>query len=75
METIIRVTPSELNEGLLEKIKSFIGGKRNVDVTISLKEVDADYIDSLNRSIEQIENNKVVSFAMEDFMEYSPVKD
>ena len=37
METIINVSPSELNIKLLKKIKDFIGNKQNVDVTISLK--------------------------------------
>ena len=74
METIIKISPSELNEGLLDKIRKFIGEKDNVDVTISLKEIDIDYVASLNRSIEQAENNEVVAFTMEDFMHYSPVK-
>jgi len=72
METIIKVSPSELNEGLLDKIKKYIGNNGNVDVTISLKDVDIDYEVSLNRSIEQLEDDDVISFAMEDFMEYSP---
>jgi hypothetical protein len=74
METIIKISPSELNEGLLDKIRKFIGERENVDVTISLKEVDIDYLDSLERSIEQAENNEIVSFTMQDFMAYSPIK-
>ena len=72
METIIKISPSELNEGLLDKIRKFIGEKNNVDVTISLKEIDSDYVASLNRSIEEAENEELVSFSMEDFMHYSP---
>jgi hypothetical protein len=40
METVIKIHPSELNTELLKKIKKFIGGKENIDVTISLKEFD-----------------------------------
>jgi len=72
METEIRVKPSELNTTLLDKIKTFIGNKKNIDVTISIKEFDPDYVDSLNRSISQAESNDVISFTMEEFVAYTP---
>ena len=68
METEIRVKPSELNTTLLDKIKTFIGNKKNIDVTISIKEFDPDYVDSLNRSITQADSNDVISFTMEEFV-------
>jgi hypothetical protein len=75
METIIKVNPSELNEDLLDKIKKFIGGRENVDVTISLKDLDPEYAEALNRSIEEAENSdSLVSFTMEDFMAYAPAE-
>ena len=74
METIIKVNPSELNEGLLNKIKSFIGGKENIDVTISLKEFDPKYANALDRSIEEAENGENLIFlTMENFMAYTPL--
>jgi hypothetical protein len=73
METIIKVSPSELNESLMHKIRNFIAGKDNIDVTISLKEFDAEYVDALNQSIEEAESSQsLVSFTMEDFMAYKP---
>lgn len=74
METVIKVTPSELNASLLDKIKSFIGNKKNIDVTISLKEYDPDYADALDRSIAQAENDEVISMTMEEFVAYTPKK-
>jgi hypothetical protein len=74
METIIKVNPSELNENLLNKIRNFIGSKNNIDVTISLKEFDAEYTDALDHSIEEAESKNLISFTMEDFMAYSPSK-
>lgn len=75
METIIKVRPSELNETLLEKIKKFIGGKDNVDVTISLREYDKSYVDELDKSINEAERGEnLVSFTMEEFMAYIPKK-
>ena len=74
METVIKVSPSELNNTLLDKIKSFIGNKKNIDVTISLTEFDPDYADALDRSISQAESNDVISMTMEEFVAYTPKK-
>ena len=75
METIIKVSPEELNENLLEKIKKFIAGKSNVDVTISLKEYDRNYVDDLDKSINEAERGEnMISFTMEEFMSYTPKK-
>ena len=75
METIIKLSPSELNASLLNKLKKLIGGKTNVDVTISVKEYDAEYAAELDNSIEQAENGQnMVSYSMEEFMAYNPSK-
>lgn len=74
METVIKINPSELNAGLIDKIKSFIGNKKNIDVTISLKEFDPDYADALDRSILQAETGDVISMTMEEFVAYTPKK-
>jgi hypothetical protein len=75
METVIKVSPSELNTGLLDKIRDFIGNRNNIDVTISLKEFDAEYAKVLDRSIEEAESGQnLVSFSMKDFMAYTPSK-
>ncbi|MFI5158044.1 MAG: hypothetical protein ACHQF4_04215 [Sphingobacteriales bacterium] len=73
METIIKVNPSELNESLLNQIKKYIGGKNNIDVTISLKEFDREYVNTLDRSIEEAEIAEgLVTFTIKDFMSYTP---
>lgn len=47
-----------------------------MDVTISLKEIDAAYIESLDHSIRQADDERnLISFTMEDFMAYTPKKD
>lgn len=73
METIIKVNPSELDLVLLHRIKEFIGRKKNVNVTISLREFDADYADTLDRSIKQADH-EIISMTMEEFFAYSPQK-
>lgn len=75
METIIKIHPSELNSTLITKIKEFIGNKENVDVTISLKEFDPAYVDTLDRSIDQAESGHgLITFSMEEFVNYTPRK-
>jgi hypothetical protein len=74
METVIKVSPSELNPSLLEKIKKFIGNNNNVDVVISLHEFDPQYADALDRSIEQSDSGDIVSMTMEEFTNYVPKK-
>jgi hypothetical protein len=73
METVIKVSPNELNATLLQKIKKFIGNSQNIDVTISLREFDPAYTEMLNQSIDQAESGEgIVSMTMEDFFSYSP---
>ena len=67
METIIKVSPSELDIKLLNKIRDYIGNKQNVDVTISLKEMpagrtggDTAYLDSLDHSIQQADKDMML---------------
>jgi hypothetical protein len=73
METIIKISPSELDKNLLNKIKEFIGSKENVDVTISIKEFSSEYAAALDQSIDEADNElHLVSFTMDDFMAYIP---
>ena len=73
METVITVNPSELNSVLLNKIKKFIGKKNNVDVIISLREFNQDYVTELDKSIDQAEVcDEIISMTMEDFLGYTP---
>lgn len=73
METIIRLSPSELTTTLLQKIQELIAGKEDVDITISLKEHDAAYARELDESIEQAESaHGLTSFTMEEFLAYKP---
>ncbi len=72
METVIKVTPAELNVSLLDNIKAFIGNKKNIDVIISLKEFDPNYVDALNRSVSQAEAGEIISMTMEEFVAYTP---
>jgi len=75
METIIKISPSELSHELIDKIQGLIGKKKNVDVTISLKEFDETYVETLNESLEQAtDENNLITFSMEDFMSYTPAK-
>lgn len=75
METIIKLSPAELNSTLLSKLRKLIGSKKNVDVTISVKEYDEQYAAELDSSIEQAESGQnLVTLSMEEFIAYTPSK-
>ena len=74
METVIRVSPSELNSILLDRIKQFIGNKENIDVTISLREFDVVYSNELSVSIDQADRGEIISMTMDEFDAYTPFK-
>ena len=74
METVIKINPAELNPGLINKIREFIGNKKNIDITISLKEFDAEYAEALNQSIDEAERGEFLSMTMEEFVAYTPQK-
>ena len=75
METIIRLNSSELNMGLLDRIRTLIGDKEHVDVTISLQERDVAYAAALDESIKSAERGEgLTSFTMEEFMTYVPAE-
>lgn len=70
METIIKLHSSELDSTLLKKFNLLLAIK-NVDVIISLKEMDSNYSDLLTDSINQAEH-EVISMTLEKFLEYKP---
>ncbi len=74
MEAVIKLKPEELDSNLLSKIKQLVAGRNNIEVTISLTEKSSDYIDSLNRSIGQLNNNETITMTMEEFLEYPAKK-
>ena len=82
METVIKVEPNEFNHALVDKIRSFINGSKNFEITITIKEKalheylfeepQATYETRLNKSIDDIENNRdLVSFTVEEFEKFA----
>ena len=82
METSIKLKPSEINENLLHVLQRFFNGKDNFEITINVKEISnnsflaeepkEEYLQRLNKSVENIENNKdLVSFTFEEFENFS----
>lgn len=71
MEAAIKLRPEELNSGIISKIREMIGERKNVEVTIIVREKNDDYLSTLNRSIHDLEKNKdLISFTMEEFVNY-----
>ena len=69
MEAVIKLKPEELDSNLLLKIKQLVAGRNNIEVTISLTEKTSDYINTLNQSIGQLNNNETITMTMEEFLE------
>lgn len=78
MDTIIKVSSSEFDEELFKKIRTFLRG-RNADITIAVtdipenasrKETSEEYWNRLNKSIEDIEDGKGITFTMKEFEEF-----
>jgi hypothetical protein len=74
MEAVIKLKREELDSNLLSKIKQLVAGRNNIEVTISLTEKSSDYINALNESIGQLNNNETITMTMEEFLEYPATK-
>jgi hypothetical protein len=74
MEAVIKLKPEELDSNLLSKIKQLVAGRNNIEVTISLTEKTSDYINTLNQSIGQLNNNETITMTMEEFLQYPATK-
>ncbi|MDQ3844300.1 MAG: hypothetical protein M3342_09845 [Bacteroidota bacterium] len=70
MDAVIKLKPEELDYNLVNKIKELIAGRTDIEVTISLKESTPEYLNDLDRFIEQLKNNDTVTFTLEEFLAY-----
>jgi hypothetical protein len=72
MDAIFKIASSEFNEELFKKIEALVKGT-NADVTIAvhdkskdvIKETNDEYWNRLNKSVNDIETGKGVTFSME----------
>jgi hypothetical protein len=75
MEAVIKLKPEELTSGILSKIKKMIGKRNNMEVIITVRDSNEEYLATLDRSIHELETDKdTTTFAMEDFLEYPSEK-
>ena len=72
MHTEINLKASELNTDLLKKIVSFLKGRKEANVKISISDED-DYFDVLSRSLNDARQKKdLVTFTLEELMAFEP---
>lgn len=75
MEAVIKLRQDELDQNLLFKIKQFIAGREDMEVTISIREKPLDYLKNLDESIRQLEDDDdTITFTMEEFLAYPEKK-
>jgi len=72
MDAVIKVRISELNAGLIDRIKTLFQGKEDVELTISFDDRQQKYYDVLDRSKKDLEQgNNLVTFTMDELEAYS----
>ncbi|CAN5361771.1 hypothetical protein BH11BAC3_BH11BAC3_06690 [soil metagenome] len=77
MDAVFKVPSSEFNEELFKKILALVKGT-NSDITIAVKEksnvlspeTNDQFFEKLNKSIEDIELGKGVTFTMEELNDF-----
>jgi toxin YoeB len=73
MQTVIKIKASELNQSFIKKVKDFIKGREDADITVTINAED--YYSELKKSINDIDsNNNLVSFTLEEFEDFRPNK-
>ena len=80
MNAEIRMSASEFDSALFEKIKQLLSGKSNLEVTISIsekqpsstgKESKEVYFSRLDKAIQNKKEGNVVSFTTEEFEDFT----
>ncbi len=80
MEAMIRLRASEFNESAFERIKSFLAGNANAELSIKISdepqsfpfsETKEEYFERLNKSIKNAEEGKVTTFTWNEFETYT----
>lgn len=75
MKAVIELTVSEFDSSVVERIKSLFAGRENARLTISVEEDDAEYLEILRRSKDDLENGRgLVHFTMEELEAYGNSK-
>jgi hypothetical protein len=75
MDAIIRIKLSELDTGLVDRIKSLFQGKEDVELTITVDDKQNKYYEVLNRSKKDLEEGRnLTTFTIEELETYSDSK-
>jgi len=71
MQAVIKVKPKELNGRLLKKIRELVKDRKDLDITISIRDQNDSFLRKLDQSIDQL-NTGGISFTAEEFVAYAP---
>ncbi len=74
MEAIIKISPAELTQALIERIKSFIGAGDGYEIELHLKNVDEAFYKKLEASIQESKEGKVIRFTPDELDTYTKSK-
>lgn len=71
MEAIIKITPAELTQALIDRIQSFIGGGEGYEIELHLKSVDEAFYKKLDASVQEAAEGRVIRFTPDELDAYT----
>jgi len=74
MEAIIKISPAEFTQELIARIQSFIGNGEGYEIELHVKNVDDNFYQKLNISIQEAESGKIIRFSPDELDEYTNSK-
>lgn len=71
MEAIIKVQANELDNNLIEKLKTMLSGLKNPEIEIRISDDgNSEYFRQLDNSIKQYDRGEVINFSKEELTAY-----
>jgi hypothetical protein len=74
MEAIIKISPGELTQALLDRIRSFIGSGEGYEIELHLKNVDEAFYKKLDASLKEAGEGKIIRFTPDELDAYTHSK-
>lgn len=74
MEAIIKIKPAELTQALLDRISQLIGNSDEYEIELHVKNVNSDFYQKLDASLQQARDGKIIRFTSEELDKYTAGK-
>jgi hypothetical protein len=71
MEAVIRITPAELTQELLDRVLALIGKAEGYEIELHVKNVNFAFYQKLDASIQEARDGKIIRFTPDQLEEYT----